>query len=270
MDAGGLCPSEWDRVERAARPPRGRERRRPPRGRAPGEGALRDRVPAARPGHRRGGAERGHPDLARGTTEREAAAAYRAEVVKRGADPCRVLVSMGERTGLPLAWPTDRALRPGELVRFDVGCVYRGYHAGVARTAVLGDPTREHDARYGALLAGVEAAIAGAAPGTFGRPRSRRRRFRPCVPTVSRVTDRFCRPRDRPRALRVPVPHRGRPNGARGRRGAPDRRVLLRGRRRRLRGEGDGSGDDDRGPLAESIGARPGYPGLSCGTEEVW
>jgi Xaa-Pro dipeptidase len=103
--------------------------------------------------------------IARGTTEREAATAYRAEVVKRGADPGRVLVSMGERTSLPLARPTDRALRPGELVRFDVGCVYRGYHAGVARTAVLGIPTSEHDASYGALLAGMEAAIAGASPG---------------------------------------------------------------------------------------------------------
>ncbi|MGH7332340.1 MAG: M24 family metallopeptidase [Candidatus Rokuibacteriota bacterium] len=103
--------------------------------------------------------------LVRGTTEREAAAAYGAETVKRGADPRRVLVSMGERTSLPLAWPTDRALRPGELVRFDVGCVYRGYHAGVVRTGALGEPTREHDVHYGALLAGVEAAIDGAVAG---------------------------------------------------------------------------------------------------------
>jgi Xaa-Pro aminopeptidase len=103
--------------------------------------------------------------LARGSTEREAAAAYRAEVVKRGAEPRRVLISMGERTGLPMAWPTDRALRPGELVRFDVGCVHRGYHAGVARTAVLGEPTREHDASYGGLLAGLEAALDGVVPG---------------------------------------------------------------------------------------------------------
>lgn len=103
--------------------------------------------------------------LARGTTEREAAAAYRAAVVKRGAEPCRVLASMGERTSLPLAWPTDRALHPGEVVCFDVGCVYRGYHARVARTGVLGEPTREHDASYGALLAGVEAALEGTTPG---------------------------------------------------------------------------------------------------------
>jgi Xaa-Pro aminopeptidase len=103
--------------------------------------------------------------LARGTTEREAAAACRAEMVKRGAEPARVLVAVGERSGMPLAWPTDRALRAGEVIRFDVGCAYRGYHARVARTAVLGEPTAEHDVACGVIEAGLEAAIEGARPG---------------------------------------------------------------------------------------------------------
>jgi Xaa-Pro aminopeptidase len=102
--------------------------------------------------------------LARGTTEREAAAAYRAEVIKRGADPGRVLIALGERTGVPLAPPTDRALRPGELVRFDVACVHRGYHARVGRTAVLGEPTAEQDAIHGMIQTGLEAAIGAVRP----------------------------------------------------------------------------------------------------------
>ena len=107
--------------------------------------------------------------LGRGTSEREAALAFRGEVVKRGAEPSRVSISMGPRTSLPLAWPTDRALRPGELVRFDVGCVHRGYHASVVRTAVLGEPAPEHDTVHGALLAGMEAAIDGAVGGRSAR-----------------------------------------------------------------------------------------------------
>jgi Xaa-Pro aminopeptidase len=103
--------------------------------------------------------------LARGTTEREAVAACRAEMVKRGGDPGRVLAAVGERSGMPLAWPTDRALRAGEVIRFDVGCQYRGYHARVARTAVLGEPTAEHDLACGAIEAGLEAAIGCVRPG---------------------------------------------------------------------------------------------------------
>jgi Xaa-Pro aminopeptidase len=108
----------------------------------------------------------------RGMTEREAAALYAAEVVKRGAWPYPALVAMGERAAIPTPWPTDRALGRGELVRFDVGCVHKGYCASVGRTAVLGSPTPPQEAVYAAVQAGLDAAIAAVRVGVApGRPR---------------------------------------------------------------------------------------------------
>jgi Xaa-Pro aminopeptidase len=103
--------------------------------------------------------------LARGTTERDAATVYATEVVRRGGTPACVLVAMGDRTWMPSAAPTDRALRPGGLVRLDVGCSYRGYAASVARTAVLGEPATDAWDAYRALHAALEAAASAASPG---------------------------------------------------------------------------------------------------------
>jgi Xaa-Pro aminopeptidase len=103
--------------------------------------------------------------LERGMTEREAAALYTAEVVKRDAVPRHALVATGGRTWIPAARPTDRALRAGDLVRLDAGCAYRGYCASVARVAVLGEPGPAAEAAYLAIRAGLEAGAAVAAPG---------------------------------------------------------------------------------------------------------
>ena len=103
--------------------------------------------------------------LKRGVTEREATTLYLAEVVKRGGEPVPSAVTTGDRTGLGTTWPSGRELRPGELVRLDVGCAYRGYVARVGRTAVLGEPTAEGDAAHGAIQAGLEAAVEATVPG---------------------------------------------------------------------------------------------------------
>jgi Xaa-Pro aminopeptidase len=96
----------------------------------------------------------------RGMTEREAATLYAAEVLKRGAWPYPALVAMGERAAIPAPSPTDRALGRGDFVRFDVGCVHKGYCASVGRTAVLGPPTPAQEAAHAAIQAGLDAAIA--------------------------------------------------------------------------------------------------------------
>ncbi|MBI4638140.1 MAG: aminopeptidase P family protein [Candidatus Rokubacteria bacterium] len=95
-----------------------------------------------------------------GVTEREAASLFEAEIAKRGALPARAVIAMGERAALPTAPSSDRALRPGDLVRLDVGCLYKGYWSDVARTAVMGEPSERQQALYDAIQAGEEAAIA--------------------------------------------------------------------------------------------------------------
>jgi Xaa-Pro aminopeptidase len=95
----------------------------------------------------------------RGMTEREVATLLTTEIVKRGGWPRVPVVTIGERTGTPASRPTDCALRAGKLVRFDVGCIYKGYCSSVGRTAVLGEPSARQDALYRAVQAGLDAAI---------------------------------------------------------------------------------------------------------------
>jgi len=103
--------------------------------------------------------------IERGMTEREAASLFAGEVVKRGAWPRPARIAMGERTWIAKPSPTDRALRKGDLVRFDAAASYKGYCASVARTAVLGEPAPSAESAFGALLAGVSAAADVIAPG---------------------------------------------------------------------------------------------------------
>lgn len=107
-------------------------------------------------------------ELKPGTTEREAAAFYEGALRRRAARPSATIIAFGANAALPAAFPGDRALRPGDLIRFDVGCVFKGYHADVARTAVLGEPTPRQQALYDAVEAGVDAALAAIRPGTAG------------------------------------------------------------------------------------------------------
>ncbi len=95
-------------------------------------------------------------DAAPGATEAELASRIATTMVAGGADPRFVVATVGDRTALADAYPTQRAWRPGELARFDVGCVYAGYWSDMARTAVLGEPDTHQADRYAALLAGQE------------------------------------------------------------------------------------------------------------------
>ncbi len=100
-----------------------------------------------------------------GTTEREAARRFAREVLERGAEPHAVLVQFGERTALPWAPPSDRALGRGELVRLDLGCAFKGYYASLGRTAVMGPPDARQQRVFDALHAGLQEAVDTIAPG---------------------------------------------------------------------------------------------------------
>lgn len=103
--------------------------------------------------------------LAPGMTEREAAAKFRDVVLARGGQPHGVVVLFGERSAFPAVAPSDRALRAGELVRLDVGCVFKDYHGQLARTAVAGKPSDDQQRAHDAIQAGLEAALDAVRPG---------------------------------------------------------------------------------------------------------
>ncbi len=100
-----------------------------------------------------------------GVTEREAAHVYEAEILRRGAQPFFTVITMGERAALADVYPSDRALKPGDMIRFDLGCVVDGYRSDIARTAVLGRPSEKLARYYRAILEGERQAIAAMKPG---------------------------------------------------------------------------------------------------------
>lgn len=100
-----------------------------------------------------------------GVTEREAAHVFEQEVLRRGASPFFTVITIGERAALADVYPSERALRPGDLVRFDLGCVSEGYRSDISRTAVLGRPSDKQARYYAGALAGEKAAIAAMKPG---------------------------------------------------------------------------------------------------------
>lgn len=100
-----------------------------------------------------------------GVTEREAAAVYQNEILKRDAGLYPFSIAFGERTWISLPPPTERALKMGELARFDVGAIFKGYYSTVARTAVMGEPSPRQLAAAEAVQAGLEAGIDAVKPG---------------------------------------------------------------------------------------------------------
>jgi Xaa-Pro aminopeptidase len=102
--------------------------------------------------------------LKAGVTERDAALVFEQEVLRRGAQPFFTVVTMGERGALADVYASERALAPGDLIRFDLGCVYQGYRSDISRTAVLGAPTDKQRRYYDAIRDGERAAIAAMAP----------------------------------------------------------------------------------------------------------
>lgn len=100
-----------------------------------------------------------------GTTEAELAAVVAGTMVAGGGDPRFVVALTGERSALADAVPSNRAWRPGEIARFDVGCVVDGYWSDIGRTAVLGEPSARQRDVYAAVRAGEDEQLAAARPG---------------------------------------------------------------------------------------------------------
>jgi Xaa-Pro dipeptidase len=76
-----------------------------------------------------------------GSTEMDLASALTRSVYTQGADHFKLMiVATGERSELPNVSPSQRTLRAGDVCRIEIFSVSGGYHAGVCRTAVVGDP----------------------------------------------------------------------------------------------------------------------------------
>ncbi len=100
-----------------------------------------------------------------GMTEREMAAVFEGHLVAQGARPFFTVILFGQRGVQPNGMPSDTTLRPGDVIRFDIGCMVEGYTADISRTAVFGEPPAKVRDYYRAIQRGEEEAIAAMRPG---------------------------------------------------------------------------------------------------------
>jgi len=95
----------------------------------------------------------------KGCNEIEAEIAFKTTVVRQGAIPTFCQIGSGKRGAWPNPIPILRTPLPGEPIRMDAGCIYKGYHSDEARTAIKKPVSGIIKDKYSALEAGVEAGM---------------------------------------------------------------------------------------------------------------
>ena len=106
-----------------------------------------------------------------GMTEREIAARLVYELLSRGGEKVSFdpIVAAGPNGSRPHAVPGPAVIEKGQFVTMDFGCVVGGYCSDMTRTVALGQPAREMEEVYAAVLAAQKAGINAARAGVAGR-----------------------------------------------------------------------------------------------------
>lgn len=100
-----------------------------------------------------------------GATEMDLARAFHTKTIVEGGLPVLGCIGVGTRSAMTNVQPTERVLRRGDVIRFDVGGRYRHYRADIARNGVLGEPSEKLVRYHKAICAGLDRAIAMIKPG---------------------------------------------------------------------------------------------------------
>jgi Xaa-Pro aminopeptidase len=93
-----------------------------------------------------------------GVTEREMLREFNACLARYDAAPVVGCIGFGTRSAMINVQPSDRALQPGNLIRFDVGARHHHYRSDMSRGATLGEPSNRVAKYYRAVEKGVLAA----------------------------------------------------------------------------------------------------------------
>lgn len=90
------------------------------------------------------------PFLKEGVTERELAARLEFNMKMEGADDIsfETIILTGKRTSLLHGNPGDTKIKKGDLIQFDFGALYKGYHADMSRTFIMGKATEDQKEFY--------------------------------------------------------------------------------------------------------------------------
>lgn len=99
-----------------------------------------------------------HRTISNGMSEKEIAWEIEKFMHDNGSDgiPFDIIVASGPNSALPHARPSQRTIKSGEPIIFDIGAKYGGYSSDLSRTICLGTPddtfTRVYDTVLGAQL----------------------------------------------------------------------------------------------------------------------
>lgn len=90
-----------------------------------------------------------------GIAEREMLRVFNRTTVENDASPVTNCIGFGDRSAMSNVQPSDRPLRRGDAIRFDVGCRYRHYRSDISRIGFYGEPPEKLLRYYRALEKGV-------------------------------------------------------------------------------------------------------------------
>ena len=100
-----------------------------------------------------------------GATEFEIWQTLFKKVIEEGALPSWPCVGVGVRGVLSNVIHSAQPVRNGDLIRFDVGCVYKYYNSDMARTVVVGEANEKQRSYHHAIRTGLERALGIVRPG---------------------------------------------------------------------------------------------------------
>lgn len=101
-------------------------------------------------------------------TEKQIAFELERQMILNGADGIsfETIVASGENSSMPHAVPTERKIQENDIILFDFGAKYKGYHSDCSRTVFVGNITDEQEKMYQFVLEEQEKIIANFKEGT--------------------------------------------------------------------------------------------------------
>ena len=122
------------------------------------------------------------PHIKSGISEIELAARLEYNLKTSGAENISfdTIVLSGQRTSLLHGKPGNHKLAEGDIVLFDFGALYKGYHADVSRTFILGKADNKQKELYEIIQKAQMSAISSIKPGISGRKADEK--VRECIP----------------------------------------------------------------------------------------
>lgn len=102
-----------------------------------------------------------------GVSEKEIANAFINYALQFGADRIAFepIVASGTRSSLPHGTASNKSIEKNDLLIFDFGVVYKGYHCDCTRTLVVGKPSQKQKELFSLVLKAQQEAFAKIKPG---------------------------------------------------------------------------------------------------------